>query len=101
MKMRLAIPLLLLPLLLQAQSLRSLVKTGNEAYKAGEFDEALNAYRQAQLEAPDDALGKFNEGAALYRKEDLDGAAELEAKHVSEAIQYRTLDRRRVVRGRA
>lgn len=32
---------------------------------------------------------------------DLDGAAELEAKHVSEAIQYRTLDRRRVVRGRA
>ena len=28
---------------------------------------------------------------------DLAGAAELEAKHVSEAIQYRTLDRRRVV----
>jgi magnesium chelatase family protein len=31
---------------------------------------------------------------------DLGGAAELEAKHVSEAIQYRTLDRRRVVRER-
>ena len=76
MKIRLAIALLLLPLLLHAESMRSLVNAGNEAYKAGEFDEALNAYRQAQLEAPDNALGKFNEGAALYRKEDLDGAAE-------------------------
>ncbi len=32
---------------------------------------------------------------------DLDGAAELEAKHVSEAIQYRTLDRRRGGRERS
>jgi hypothetical protein len=63
MKMRLFIVLLALPLLAQAESLRSLVKTGNDAYKAGEFDEALNAYRQAQLEAPRNALGKFNEGA--------------------------------------
>ena len=76
MKMRLLIAMLLLPLLVQAQSLRSLVKTGNEAYRAGEFDEALNAYRQAQAEAPRDALGKFNEGAALYRKDEHDSAAE-------------------------
>lgn len=76
MKARLLIALFLLPLLLQAQSLRSLVQTGNDAYKAGEFDEALEAYRLAQLEAPGDALGKFNEGAALYRKEDPDSAAE-------------------------
>ena len=27
---------------------------------------------------------------------DLDGAAELESKHVSEAVQYRSLDRRGV-----
>ena len=76
MKMRVLVVLLLLPLLLQAESLRSLVKTGNDAYKAGEFDEALDAYRQAQVEAPGDALGKFNEGAALYRKDELDSAAE-------------------------
>lgn len=76
MKMRCLVVLLLLPLLAQAESLRSLVKTGNDAYKAGDFDEALNAYRQAQLEAPRDALGKFNEGAALYRKDEHDNAAE-------------------------
>jgi hypothetical protein len=76
MKMRLFIVLLALPLLAQAESLRSLVKTGNDAYKAGEFDEALNAYRQAQLEAPRNALGKFNEGAALYRQDEHDAAAE-------------------------
>ena len=76
MRMRLLIVLLLFPLLAQAESLRSLVKTGNDAYKAGEFDEALNAYRQAQIEAPQDALGKFNEGAALYRKDEHYSAAE-------------------------
>jgi len=75
MKIRLLVVLFLLPLLAQAESLRSLVKTGNDAYKSGEFDEALNAYRQAQVEAPQDALGKFNEGAALYRKDDHDSAA--------------------------
>ncbi len=76
MRMRLAVALLWLPLLLHAESMRSLVKAGNDAYKAGEFDEALNAYRQAQLEAPDNALGKFNEGGALYRKDEFDGAVE-------------------------
>ena len=76
MTMRLLVALLALPLLVEAESLRSLVKTGNEAYRAGEFDEALNAYRQAQAEAPQDALGKFNEGAALYRKDEHDSAAE-------------------------
>lgn len=76
MKIRLLVVMLVLPLLAQAESLRSLVKTGNDAYKAGEFDEALNAYRQAQVAAPQDALGKFNEGAALYRKDEHESAAE-------------------------
>jgi hypothetical protein len=67
--------LLLLPLAAQAESLRSLVKAGNAAYKAGEFDDALNAYRQSQVEAPRNPLGKFNEGAALYRKNEHDSAA--------------------------
>lgn len=75
MMLRLSIVFLALPWMLWAQSARSLVATGNEAYQSGKYDDALTAYRQAQVTSPHDALGKFNEGAALFRKEEFEEAA--------------------------
>jgi len=52
-----------------------------------------------------DAVNRLGLSARAYHRvlkigrtiADLDGSAELETSHVSEAIQYRTLDRRRAV----
>lgn len=61
---------------LTAQSSRELLQAGNQAYSSGEFEQALDAYRQAQITSPSDALTMFNEGAALYRQDDFGGASE-------------------------
>ena len=53
-----------------------LVKEGNNAYNAEEYDNAVTAYDEALKEAPDSPYAYFNKGAALFKKGDYAGAAE-------------------------
>lgn len=69
------LPLLVLTALpLAGASPRSLISEGNAAYKAEEFDEAVEAYRQAEESAPELAIAAFNRGAAHYRRQEFDEA---------------------------
>ncbi len=54
---------------------RSLQTRGNEAYRQGRLDEALEAYRQAVEAAPDNGEFRVNLAAVLSKMDDLDGAA--------------------------
>ena len=44
------------------------IARGNAALAQGKFDDALAAYRQAQIDAPEDARVHFNIGDVLYRQ---------------------------------
>lgn len=59
-----------------AESPRKLVGQGNSAYRTGHYDEAIEAYNLASVEAPEDARIYFNKGTALYKKEDYKAAKE-------------------------
>lgn len=60
-----------------------LVRDGNEAFELGSFDEALSLYRKAAKERPDSAEIAYNQGAALYKKNDFSGAT----RYFEEAAQ--------------
>ena len=59
-----------------ADSPAGLVRQGNTAYLAEKYDEALAAYEEASVEAPESPHIYFNKGAALYQKGDYTGAAQ-------------------------
>lgn len=68
---------MLLPFILSAQSLREKVNEGNEHYYAGEYEQAVNKYKDALLDEPLNDKILFNEADALYKmqkyEEALDG----------------------------
>ncbi len=67
--------ILLIPLLsANAESPSRLIRQGNTAYLSGKYDEALSAYDEASVEAPESAHIYFNKGTALYQKGDYAGA---------------------------
>ncbi len=43
------------------------MKVGNAAYGRGNYDEAQAAFQQATLDQPDNSVGHYNLGTALYR----------------------------------
>jgi Ca-activated chloride channel family protein len=49
---------------------------GNRLYAEGAFDEALRAYTEAQVAAPESPELVYDIGNVLYRQEDYEGAAE-------------------------
>jgi tetratricopeptide (TPR) repeat protein len=51
-----------------------LVKRGNEHYRSGDYNAALETYRSA-VNARDDALAQYNFGAALYKIKQYEQAA--------------------------
>ena len=57
-----------------AQSARSLVQQGNEAYQNEEYSNALESYEQAAEQAPDSPHIWFNRGSALYKEGQYDKA---------------------------
>lgn len=59
-----------------ADSPADLVSKGNAAYLSGKYDEAISAYDEASVEAPESPYIYFNRGAALYKKGDYSGATE-------------------------
>lgn len=67
--------LLILSSSLYADEYRNKANDGFDYYKNGEYDKAVEYYRQAGILNPDKALPKVGKGAALYRSSDLEGAA--------------------------
>jgi len=51
--------------------------TGNKLYKQGNFNEAINSYDQALLDAPGAPEPKFNQANSYYRLDDLSKALDL------------------------
>lgn len=68
--------ILLAPVQADADSTQQLVKKGNTAYSTGKYDEALDAYEEAAVDAPESPQIYFNKGAALYQKQDYAKASE-------------------------
>ena len=64
-----------------AKPISKTVDQGNLHYDKAEFDQALNRYRDAQIESPEMAELHFNVGDALHKKRDYAGA--MEAYHKS------------------
>ena len=52
------------------------IKRGNEHYKAGAYDAALEAYQSAAEDRPEDAISRYNLGTALYQKEQFEKASD-------------------------
>ena len=59
-----------------AASPASLVSKGNRLYLDGKYDDALSAYEEASVQAPESPQIYFNSGAAYYRKKDYEKAKE-------------------------
>ena len=51
------------------------IKRGNTHYEAGTYDAAIEAYQSAAEDRPEDAISRYNLGAALYQKEEFEKAA--------------------------
>lgn len=60
-----------------ADSARVSTSRGNNLYKQGNFNEAINSYEQALLEAPGALEPKFNQANSYYRLDDLSKAMDL------------------------
>ncbi len=60
-----------------ADSARVSTSQGNKLYKQGNFNEAINTYDQALLEAPQALEPKFNQANSYYRLDDLNKAMDL------------------------
>ena len=52
-----------------------IMETGTEAYWHGNYDAALEAFQQATLQKPDNAIARHNLGTALYKKGRFQAAA--------------------------
>ncbi|MEX2115917.1 MAG: VWA domain-containing protein [Bacteroidota bacterium] len=58
----------------QAQTHRSLINEGNEAFEGGKFPDAEVEYKKALQEYPDSKVGEFNLGDAYYKQQRYDEA---------------------------
>jgi len=65
----------ILPWSALADSAGSLVATGNRAYQAGKYEDAIVAYDKASVKVPESPMIYFNKGDVLYRKGDYAAAA--------------------------
>lgn len=69
----------------RADSARALVRKGNAAFAGGDFNEAMSAYEEADVEAPNSAVIEFNKGTVFYRQDDITAAREAFAKAAANA----------------
>ena len=67
---------IVLPVLVSAQGLRSKVNSGNEHYYASEYEQALGSYKDALLDDPLNEKILFNEADALFKMEKYEEARE-------------------------
>lgn len=59
-----------------AQSVNHFIGKGNEAYRSGQFDKAIEAYKKALEHEPDNGTAAFNLGNALFKNKNYEKAAE-------------------------
>jgi len=74
----------LAPLHSYGESAADLVKKGNVSYRNGNYDAALSAYKDAAATDPDSPHIRFNQGTALYRKDNDKEAQELFSRAASD-----------------
>ncbi len=60
-----------------ADSVRTMIRRGNEQYAQGQFTEAINEYNEALVEQPGVIEPKFNKANSYYRLDDLGEAIDL------------------------
>jgi Ca-activated chloride channel family protein len=60
-----------------ADSVREVTSEGNKLYEQGSFNEAINQYDQALVEAPQALEPKFNKANSYFRLDDLNQAMDL------------------------
>jgi Ca-activated chloride channel family protein len=68
-----------------ANSARVSTSQGNKLYEQGNFNEAINSYDQALLDAPGALEPKFNQANSYYRLDDLSKALDLYRQVASES----------------
>jgi Ca-activated chloride channel family protein len=75
----------LLPIDVNAQNEKQLIKKGNEAYEKKDYDNAITQYQQATVKNPADPTAQYNLGNALYKKNKTDEAVQAYDEAVSKA----------------
>jgi tetratricopeptide (TPR) repeat protein len=78
--------LFLVPGIAWAESARSLVESGNEAFSQDDFAAALENYEKAAESEPDSAVVLFNKGDALYKQEQYDEALNVFEQAAAKAL---------------
>ena len=79
--------ILLLAVTAYSQSYRGKIVQGNKLFAEEKYDESLNKYRDAQVQAPESHILKFNIGDAQYKKKKFDEAMkEFESSLTSEDV---------------
>lgn len=58
-----------------AQSVKESIRQGNQSYNEGKYDQAEKDYRTALEQSDKNDIANFNLGNALFRQNDLEGAA--------------------------
>jgi Ca-activated chloride channel family protein len=72
----LPVALCLLPIALNAQNDKALIKKGNEAYEKMEYDNAITNYQLASEKNPANPTAQYNLGNALYKNKKTDEAVQ-------------------------
>ncbi len=68
-----------------AEAAETLVQQGNQAYAAGRWQEALDAYKRAELELPESPYLKYNRALALWRLGEAEEAKKLFAEAAAQS----------------
>jgi len=76
-----------------ADSARVSTSQGNKLYKQGNFNEAINSYDQALLDAPGALEPKFNQANSYYRLDDLGKAMDLYRQVAAESKDMKVVAR--------
>ena len=76
-----------------ADSARVSTSQGNKLYKQGNFNEAINSYDQALLDAPGALEPKFNQANSYYRLDDLGKAMDLYRQVAAESKDMKLVAR--------
>jgi len=95
-KYKTIIPVLLVLVITQAafaDSARVSTSQGNKLYKQGNFNEAINNYDQALLEAPGALEPKFNQANSYYRLDDLSKSMDLYRQVAAESKDMKLVAR--------
>jgi Mg-chelatase subunit ChlI len=76
-----------------SQACPELVERGNKLYKQGNFNDAINSYDQALLDAPGALEPKFNQANSYYRLDDLAKAMDLYRQVAAESKDMKVVTR--------